>query len=198
MLEMLPLTQADCAFEGDGVASSSEGSKNGGPVNPLLGSTEAAGHDGDMTAARKKGTGVGENGDSADNGYDGVSVGDFGGDHVGDSDEEDRRLLPSPRRANGGGLNEQPSDLEAGRVARRSVNGKGLCRGVGGLTSTEEARKSEGFGEGRGGGAGRLSRRLSRRLVKSSCARECLVPIRLLEEKRTRSVMFVYAVFSVR
>lgn len=55
-------------------------------------------------------------------------------------------------------------------------------------------RDSTGEGEGVDAGSGE-SREGGRRIA---FLRECLLPMKLLEEKRVRTVMFVYALFSVR
>ncbi|CAM9128529.1 unnamed protein product, partial [Hapterophycus canaliculatus] len=191
MLEMLPLTQGD-SLEGGGSDSSGRGVNDKGLVDTNLESARAVGDDGDVTATQQRTTGRDERGDGAGASYDGLGVGDIDRDHVGDSNDENHRLLVSSRGAKRRPSNGQLSNLENGGVERTRINGDSLRRDMRGSAFGEKASKPEGLDEGRGGATGTLRRML----VKSACSRECLVPIRLLEERRTRSVMFVYAVFS--
>ena len=94
--------------------------------------------------------------------------------------------LPLARRRSRSSSGAQ--DLEAGEL-HSSVHGRayGSSRSGGG-----GIRQSGDFdtvvGESRGGGRGR----------KNACLRECLLPVKLLEEKRVRTILFVYVLFSVR
>lgn len=50
--------------------------------------------------------------------------------------------------------------------------------------------------DGSGAESGRLGR--IRRRGTSACWQECLVPVKLLQDRRTRAIVFVYSIFSVR
>lgn len=94
--------------------------------------------------------------------------------------------LPLARRRSRSSSGAQ--DLEAGEL-HSSVHGRAY-----GSSRLEGAgvRQGGGFdavgGESRGGGRRR----------KNPCLRECLLPVKLLEDKRVRTILFVYVLFSVR
>lgn len=105
---------------------------------------------------------------------------------AGEPREEERRLLSSRS-----GDEEQLGFADDGvrDLARNSY-----FRQVRGLSESGEV---EGADEDGGGGE---SRRLGRnwRRARNDCWRECRVPVQLLAAKRTRTIVFIYAVFSVR
>ena len=57
---------------------------------------------------------------------------------------------------------------------------------------------SDGIRQGGGVDAGGGESQGEARWRQNACLRECLLPIKLLEEKRVRTVLFVYVLFSVR
>lgn len=150
------------------IESSSAGGEDLGLQGVSLEPLRAAGHNAD---------------DDAPGRNEPVDGGSTGG-AAEDSQEETRRLLSSPR----GDREQLDSTGKAGRThALGSFHGhvEGL-RGSGGVEGFDLA------------GSGAESRRLGRRgRRRSACWQECLMPAKLLQDKRTRAIIFVYAVFSV-
>lgn len=114
----------------------------------------------------------------------------FGDDDTGfgeDTHGEDHRLLSSQR--------DKGAQLGFARGASRIRVAPGSFRGhVEGLRGSREV---EGFDmEGKGAEGGWLARK--RRRGTSAFWKECLVPVKLLQDKRTRAIVFVYSIFSVR
>lgn len=117
---------------------------------------------------------------------------DIDDDHGRTSGEQSRRLLSANgRSANDDYVDDGDDDDEAAAFGA----GDGRKGNRGSFRTTTRAlqrlKKAKGFGDSGSGREGRWGRR-------STCWRECLVPIQLLTERRTRNVMFVYALFSVR
>lgn len=196
MLEMLPLRQASASsLDGGGGDRDNGGDdrQNGRSTKALLVSTRAAGFEEDVAEARSKSNGVGGFGGTENNGVGAVSDGHNVGDSI--DDEESSRLLGSPRKGKDGASNGTSLSFCGGGGGHRGDTDTRACADIGDLKLSADARDVEGFGEG---SRSRGVRRRNRRLANSACSREFLVPIRLLEERRTRSVMFVYVVFSVR
>lgn len=118
-------------------------------------------------------------GNTADEGISRSSDRTVHDDDTGGTQGEGQRLLSAQR-----GNSEQLGFAgEAGRTG--SSHGH-----VGGLTGSREV---EGFDVAE---SERLGRRRRRRT--STCWQECLVPVKLLQDKHTRNILFVYSVFSVR
>ncbi|CAM9579188.1 unnamed protein product [Ectocarpus fasciculatus] len=111
-------------------------------------------------------------------------------DHGRNSGEQSRQLLWASGRSfkddndDDGNDDDEASAFGAGDGRK---NSRGSFRTT--TRALQRLEKVKGFGDSRDGGEVRLGR-------KNACWRECLVPIQLLRERRTRNVMFVYAVFS--
>ncbi|CAM9287714.1 unnamed protein product [Ectocarpus sp. 8 AP-2014] len=115
---------------------------------------------------------------------------DIDDDRGGNSGEQGRQLLSaSGRSSNDDYVDGGDDDDEAAAFGA----GDGRKGNRGSFRTTTRAlqrlEKVKSFGDGGSGGEGRCGRR-------STCWRECLVPIQLLTERRTRNVMCVYALFS--
>lgn len=101
---------------------------------------------------------------------------------TGDSEEEGHRLLSTQKS------NDRHAGFARDGVLSNHAHGS-FHRNCRGTRDVEEVKVVD--GDGRGGEG-------QRRRGRSPFWQECLVPAKLLEERRTRAILFVYAVFSVR
>lgn len=117
---------------------------------------------------------------------------DIDDDHGRISGEQGRQLLSASRRPSND-VNDDGGDDDDEAAACGAGDGRNGSRGTFRTTprALRRQEKVKGFGDSGRGDEGRWGRT-------SACWRECLVPMQLLRERRTRNVMFVYAVFSVR
>ncbi|CBN75080.1 conserved unknown protein [Ectocarpus siliculosus] len=115
---------------------------------------------------------------------------DIDEDHGRNSGEQSRQLLSaSGRSSNDDYVDDGDERDEAAAFGAGGGRKSNRERFRTTTRALQRLEKAKGFGDSDSGGEGRWGRR-------STCWRECLVPIQLLTERRTRNVMFVYALFS--